>query len=57
MLERTSSLSSVLIMGHLNIHLDVLDRADTVKFNSLMTTHGLHSTSSLQASVDMDIHG
>ena len=40
MLERTSSLSSVLIMGDLNIHLDVLDRADTVKFNSLMTTHG-----------------
>ena len=42
----------ILIMGDLNIHLDVLDRADTVKFNSLMTTHGFtqHVQSSTQYS-------
>ena len=31
----------MLIVGDLNIHLDVPDRADAVKFNALLATHSL----------------
>ena len=54
MLERTSSLSSVLIIGDMNVHLNVLDRAVTVKFNALLTTHGF--TQHVQSSTHVGGH-
>jgi len=42
-------------MGDLNIHPDVLDRADTVKFNALMTTHGF--TQHVQSSTVTHVGG
>ena len=41
LLERTGSYRSIVILGDINIHLDIISDSNTVKFNNLLSTFGL----------------